>query len=59
MQGWSFEDVLPGFKRMEDWEGSASALARELPNCATSVYHLVGTCRMGVGERAAGLILRN
>ena len=28
------------------------ALAEELPNRATSVYHAVGTCRMGPGERA-------
>jgi choline dehydrogenase-like flavoprotein len=25
-KGWSFRDVLPSFKRMEDWEGGASAL---------------------------------
>ena len=25
-KGWSFQDVLPSFKRMEDWEGGASAL---------------------------------
>ncbi len=29
-----------------------AALARELPNRATSVYHAVGTCRIGTDERA-------
>jgi choline dehydrogenase-like flavoprotein len=40
-------ELSPG----RDYQDRA-ALAREVPNRATSVYHPVGTCRMGVDERA-------
>jgi choline dehydrogenase len=40
-------ELLPG-PRYKD----AAALARELPNRIHTVYHPVGTCRMGVDERA-------
>src|SRR3984885_13363982 len=40
-------ELSPG----RDYQDRA-ALARELPNRATSVYHPVGSCRMGIDERA-------
>ena len=40
-------ELSPG----QDYRDRA-ALAKEVPNRATSVYHAVGTCRMGLDERA-------
>jgi choline dehydrogenase-like flavoprotein len=40
-------ELLPGPEFQDD-----AALARELPNRIHTVYHPVGTCRMGVDERA-------
>ncbi|WP_436496196.1 GMC family oxidoreductase [Actinokineospora sp. HUAS TT18] len=40
-------ELSPGPEFADD-----AAMARELPNRATTVYHPVGTCRMGVDERA-------
>ena len=48
--------VIAGDIELELSPGSGypdrAALARELPNRATSVYHPVGSCRMGIDERA-------
>ncbi|MFC4052623.1 GMC family oxidoreductase [Actinomadura syzygii] len=48
--------VIAGDVRAELSPGSGfpdrAALAKELPNRATTVYHPVGTCRMGADERA-------
>ena len=48
--------IIAGQVSLELSPGTAypdrDALARELPNRATSVYHAVGTCRMGTDERA-------
>ena len=41
------EELNPGRNRPD-----RAALEKELPNWATSVYHGVGTCRMGSDERA-------
>ncbi len=38
---------MPGTRYADD-----AALRREIPNRATTVYHPVGSCRMGVDERA-------
>jgi choline dehydrogenase-like flavoprotein len=40
-------ELSPGEKYPDD-----KTLAQEIPNRATTVYHHVGTCRMGVDERA-------
>jgi choline dehydrogenase-like flavoprotein len=40
-------ELLPGSEFMDD-----AAMARELPNRIHTVYHPVGTCRMGADERA-------
>ncbi|MEC3913869.1 GMC family oxidoreductase [Nocardia sp. CDC160] len=41
------EELAPGPALMDE-----TALRRELPNRVHSIYHPVGTCRMGVDERA-------
>ena len=45
-KGWSFAEVLPSFKRMEDWEGGASELGHH------PLLRGRGSCRMGIDERA-------
>jgi len=48
--------VIAGYISLELSPGAdypdRPALAKELPNRATTVYHPVGTCRMGTDERA-------
>jgi choline dehydrogenase-like flavoprotein len=48
MKQWVTSELEPGLARF----GSRDALLREIPNRACTVYHPVGTCRMGVDERA-------
>jgi len=45
------DDIALELSPGQDYRDRA-ALARELPNRATSVYHPVGTCQMGIDERA-------
>ncbi|KXO90269.1 choline dehydrogenase [Tsukamurella pulmonis] len=47
VRGKVSEEFTPGASFMDE-----TALRRELPNRVHSVYHPVGTCRMGVDERA-------
>ncbi|MFE5288261.1 GMC family oxidoreductase [Nocardia sp. NPDC056611] len=44
-------DVTENFFPGQQW-ADETALRRELPNRVHSIYHPVGTCRMGVDERA-------
>jgi choline dehydrogenase-like flavoprotein len=50
------DKLIAGQVKLELSPGSEfadrKALERELPNRATSVYHAVGTCRMGTDDRA-------
>ncbi len=47
VRGKVSEEFTPGASLMDE-----TALRRELPNRVHSVYHPVGTCRMGTDERA-------
>ncbi|APA94517.1 GMC family oxidoreductase [Nocardia seriolae] len=44
-------DITENFFPGNEW-ADETALRRELPNRVHSIYHPVGTCRMGVDERA-------
>ncbi|WP_040854101.1 GMC family oxidoreductase [Nocardia niigatensis] len=44
-------DITENFFPGQEW-ADETALRRELPNRVHSIYHPVGTCRMGVDERA-------
>jgi len=48
MKEWVSSELEPGLSRF----ASREALLREIPNRVCTVYHPVGTCRMGVDERA-------
>lgn len=48
MKKWIESEIEPGLSKF----GTRESFLREVPNRVCTVYHPVGTCRMGVDERA-------